>query len=100
MRPVIVLSLLAALGGCAVVPPAAWTFDPTPPQPKISLTPGETAAFSDRVAQLQLERNAIRARIAGERDIQERHRLYQELHRVGMELSPLERLLANIASAR
>jgi len=100
MRTVIVLSLLAALGGCAVVPPQAWTYDPTQPQAKTTLPPEQAAAFTGRVAQLRLERNAIRARIAQERDVQERHRLYQELHGVGMELSPLERVMATLASAR
>jgi hypothetical protein len=101
MRTAIALSLVAAaLGGCAVVPPQAWKYDPTQAQSKISLPPEQTVALTSRVAQLQSERNAIRDRIAAERDVQERHRLYQDLHRVGMELSPLERVLATLASAR
>jgi hypothetical protein len=100
MRTVIVLSFLAAVGGCAVVPPQAWKYDPTQAQSKITLPPEQTVALTDQVARLQLERDAIRTRIAVERDFQERHRLYQDLHRVGMELSPLERVLATLASAR
>lgn len=102
MRIVIVLSLLAALGGCSVgvVPPQAWNFDPTPPQPKASLPPEQVAVLTDRLAQLQIERNAIRARISVERDVWARQRQYAELHRVGLELSPLERRLAGVAAAR
>lgn len=94
--------LLFALAGCSVVPPAAWTFDPTRPAAKQGVPVEEAVALTDRAAQLQLQlqRNAIRARIAAEPDVQARQRLYGELHAVGLALSPLERRLASIASAR
>ena len=102
MRTALLLPLVAALAGCAVgvVPSRAWNFDPTQPQPKTSLAPEQAAALTDRLAQLQLERNEIRARIAGERDVWARQQQYRALHRVGMQLSPLERRLAGVASAR
>lgn len=94
MRTVIALILAAGVGGCAVVPPAAWDFDPARPAPQPALVPQQVAPMTQRLAQLQIERNAIRARIAGERDVRQRLALYEQLHRVGMELSPLERQLA------
>ena len=50
--------------------------------------------MAQRLAQLQEERNAIRSRIAGEPDVRQRLALYEALHRVGSQLSPLERRLA------
>lgn len=100
MRIAIYLPALALLTACAVVPPQAWTFDPTQPQPKPSLEMAEVVALTDRTAQLQLERNSIRAQIANERDARARLGLYEALHRVGMELSPLERRLSSVAAAR
>ena len=100
MRNAIFLSVLALCSACSVVPPQAWTFDPRDPPPKITLPAAEVAAMTDRLAELQLERNQIRARIAGERDVWQRQEQYRQLHKVGMELSPLERQIAGIASAR
>jgi hypothetical protein len=100
MRTAIFLPFLALCSACSVVPPQAWTFDPTQPQPKISLAPQDAAVLTDRVAELQLERNQIRARIAGERDVWQRQQQYAQLHRIGMELSPLERRLGEVVSAR
>lgn len=94
MRSVIALILAAGIGGCAVVPPAAWDFDPARPAPRAALPPQQVVAMTQRLAQLQIERNAIRSRISGERDVRQRLALYEHLHRVGMELSPLERQLA------
>jgi hypothetical protein len=100
MRTAVFLPFLALCSACSVVPPQAWTFDPTQPQPRISLAPQEVAVLTDRMAELQLERDQIRARIASERDVWQRQQQYAKLHRIGMELSPLERRLAGIASAR
>ena len=100
MRTAVLLSLLLALCGCEAVPPQAWNFDPTQPQARVLLPPEQAAALTDRMAQLQLERNAIRARIAIESDVWARQAQYRELHRVGMELSPLERQLAAVESGR
>jgi hypothetical protein len=100
MRTAIFLSVLALFSACSVVPPQAWTFDPREPSPKITLPVAEVAAMTERLAELQLERNQIRARIAAERDVWQRQEEYRQLHRVGSELSPLERQLSGIASAR
>jgi hypothetical protein len=100
MRIAICFAALASLTACSVVPPQAWTFDPTRPQPKPTLAMAEVVALTDRTAQLQLERNAIRAQIAAEPDARNRLPLYESLHRVGIELSPLERRLASVAAAR
>jgi hypothetical protein len=91
---------LALVAGCSVVPNAAWTFDPTQPPRKAALPADEATSLTDRAAQLQIERNAVRARIAEERDIWARQRLYGELHSIGMKLSPLERRLAAVAAPR
>jgi hypothetical protein len=100
MRIAIPCVLLALLGGCAVVPHAAWTFDPTRPQAKPTLAVADAAGLTDRLAQLQLERNDIRERIASEPNAAARLRLYEDLHRVGKQLSPIERRLAAFASSR
>jgi hypothetical protein len=92
--------VLLALTGCSVVPPDAWTFDPTRPSPKVSLPVGELTELTEQVAQLQLERNAIRARIAAEPDAGARLGLYGQLHAVGMDLSPLDRRLGRVAAGR
>lgn len=93
MRTAILLPLLALCSACAVVPPQAWTFDPTHPQ-QAPLAPQELAALTGKVTQLRSERDQIRDRIAVERDAGQRQQHYAQLHRVGMSLSPLERRLA------
>jgi hypothetical protein len=100
MRILVGLCLVTALSACSVIPPQAYTFDPTQPQPKMSLATSEVTALTQRVAQLQLRRNEIRTQIATEPDARNRQLHYEDLHRVGMELSPLERRLSTIASAR
>jgi hypothetical protein len=100
MRIAISFCALAMLTACAVVPPNAWTFDPTQPQARASLSTGEAVALTERTAQLQLERNAIRTRIASEPDARNRQALYESLHRNGMALSPLERRLAAAGASR
>ena len=94
MRTVLALILAAGNGGCAVVPPTAWDFNPARPSPAAAVAPQQVAPMTQRLAQLRIERNAIRSRIASERDVRQRLALYEQLHRVGMELSPLERQLA------
>jgi hypothetical protein len=100
MRFSFCLCALALLNACSVVPIQAWTFDPTQPKPKAAASVAEVVALTDRTAQLQIERNDIRARISLEPDARSRLGLYDNLHRVGMELSPLERRLASVAGAR
>lgn len=100
MKTAVSCAALALLAGCAVVPPAAWTFDPTRPLPKAVLPAPELAVLTDQIAALQLQRNEIRARIAGQPDALQRQALYEQLHSVGMRLSPLERRLATVASGR
>lgn len=93
-------AVATVLGGCAVVPPSAWDFDAMQPRAKTALPADEFAALSQRVAQLRAERDGIQARVAGERNVWQRQREYGELHRVGMQLSPLERQLADATPAR
>ena len=100
MRILIATSLLILVGGCAVVPPSAWSFDPTQLPAKTPVQQQQFAAMSDRVAQLQTQRTEIRTRIAAEQDVSQRLRDYEGLHRVGMQLSPLERELGRLTPAR
>jgi hypothetical protein len=100
MRILICFQAFALLTACTVVPTPAWTFDPTQPQSKPALAMAEVVALTERTAQLQLERNDIRARISNEPDARSRVALYDTLHRVGMELSPLERQLGGVAAGR
>jgi hypothetical protein len=98
MRIAVCFPVLALLTACAVVPPEAWTFEPTQPHPKVSVSAPEAAALTDRVAQLQLLRHQIRGDIALERDVWKRQDLYARLHSVGVELSPLERRLGTLVA--
>ena len=100
MKIVLACSLVLFSAGCAVVAPGAWTFDPSHPAPKPSIAMADAVALSARVAELQQERTAIRDRIAAQPDVRQRLALYEHLHRVGMQLSPLERRMAMVASAR
>ncbi|MRD47507.1 hypothetical protein GHT07_09475 [Caenimonas koreensis DSM 17982] len=100
MRLMLCVSLIAALAGCSVVPPAAWTYDPTNPRPRPAPDQASAVQANQRIAELALEKNAIRARIAVERDAGARLALYEDLHRVGRELAPLERRISVYAQAR
>jgi hypothetical protein len=102
MRLLVVPFLLALLGGCST--PAslrdAWTWDATQPQSKAMVPADEVSALSAQAARLQQERNDIRGRISTEPDIRARQRLYEDLHRVGLRLSRVERRLSNTVAAR
>jgi hypothetical protein len=104
MRLPLSLAAVALLAGCSTVSAVrdAWTWDPTAPHQRgrVVLAPEELALLTNHVAQLQIERNDIRARISAEPDIWARQRLYEQLHGVGRQLSPLERQLAAAAPAR
>jgi hypothetical protein len=99
-RSALSLVLVALLAGCAVVPPQAWTFDPTHPQAKPVADPVKVAPLTDQVAQLQLRLNEVRAKIAVEGDAGKRLALYAEENRIHRRLGPLQRELAQYASAR
>jgi hypothetical protein len=100
MKSVIVSFLVVLCSGCAVVPESAWSFDPSHPEPKPSIAMADAVALTERVAQLQQQRIAVRDRIAAEPDARKRLGLYEQLHGVGMQLSPLERRLTMVAAAR
>ncbi len=64
MRTILFCIPVLLLVGCTGVPPGAWTVDPTRPAPKATLSTSEAVALTDKMAQLQLQRNEIRGRIA------------------------------------
>ena len=100
MRIALSIAVVAFMSGCAVVPPEELTYDPHHPKPRVTVPIEEVVALTDRVAQLQIQRNEVRMRISAEQDIWARQDLYSRLHSVGSELSPLERRLASIAASR
>lgn len=100
LRLALPLTLVAALCGCTVVPPQAWRFDPTRPQARAAADPAQVAPLTNRIAELQNELNQVRAEIALQPDAQHRLPLYSQEHRIGRELSPLQRELAQYAQAR
>jgi hypothetical protein len=104
MRFLISLAAAALMAGCSTVSVVrdAWTWDPTAQQQRLRvvLSPEELGLLTNRMAQLQIERNDIRARISAEPDVWARQGLYEQLHGVGRQLSPLERQLAAAAPAR
>jgi hypothetical protein len=103
MRLPLLLAATALLAGCSTVSAVrdAWNWDPTAPQARTSapLPPDQVAALTNRLADLQIQRNEIRAQIGAEQNVWARQRLYEQLHTVGRQLSPLERQLT-AASAR
>jgi hypothetical protein len=100
MRTAILLPVLALCSACSAVPPEAWTFDPRTPPAKISLPAEEVASMTNRLAELQMQRNQVRTQIAAERDVWQRLEDYGRLHEIITELAPLERQLASVANAR
>lgn len=99
-RLLLSLTLAAGLCGCSVVPQAAWSFDPTHPQPKPVADAAKIAPLTDRIAQLQGELNDVRGQIAQQPDAPHRLPLYSREHAIGSDLSPLQRELAEYAQAR
>lgn len=95
MRLSLLLVAAVLLGGCSTVSAVrdAWSWDPTAPQagPRVVVSPEQSITLTNRLAELQIRRIEIRANISAEPDVWARQRLYQELHAVGRELSPLER---------
>ena len=101
----IALVAVALLAGCSTASALgdAWTWDPTRMQAEpthLVLSPDELSALTNRTADLQLQLNGIRSRIGSEADMRARQGLYEDLHRVGRQLSPLERQLMAAAPAR
>jgi len=94
------LLIAAALCGCSVAPRSAYTFDPMHPQPKPVADAARVAPLTDRVAQLQLQLDEVRVKIAAQTDSFERLSLYAQEHRIHRRLAPLQRELALYASAR
>ncbi len=91
---------LTLASACTVIEPPAVSFNPTVPQPKSTVSVQEAAALSERIARLQAQRNQVRAQTASEPDLWKRQSHYEELHRIGMELSPLERRMQSITATR
>ena len=104
MRLPLSLATVALLAGCSTVSTVrdAWNWDPSLPaeQGRMVLSPEQSGALTNRLAELQIRRNEIRSRISAEPDIRVRQRLYEELHGVGRQLSPLERQITAAAPAR
>lgn len=104
MRLILSLAALALLAGCSTVSAVrdAWSWDPsrTQERTRVVLSPEQLGALTNRLADLQSQRNQIRSRISEEPDIRARQRLYADLHSVGRQLSPLERQLTAAAPAR
>src|SRR3954462_1414475 len=100
LRPLIPVALVAALCGCSVVPRSAWTYDGTHPPARMAADPAAVSPLTNRVAQLQLELDEVRAKIASQDDTFKRLRLYEQEHSIHSRLAPLQRELAQYASAR
>jgi hypothetical protein len=104
VRTILSLAAAAVLAGCSTFDAArdAWAWDTgrTQERKRIVLSPEELAALTNRTADLQLQLTSVRSRISAEPSVQARLGLYEELHRVGRELSPLQRQLTAAAPAR
>jgi len=100
MRTILLAATVLVLAGCSVVPPQAYTYDPTHPQPKPVADAAQIAPLTNRVAALQDELNGVRAQIAQQADTWKRLPLYAQENRIHRQLGPLQRELAQYASAR
>ena len=100
MRTPFIAATVLALAGCSVVPPQAYTYDPTHPQPKPVADATQVAPLTNRIAQLQDDLNGVRAQIALQPDTWKRLPLYAQENRIHRQLAPLQRELAQYASAR
>jgi hypothetical protein len=102
MRTLLSALAAAALAGCSavVVPPQAYSFDPTHPQAKPVADAARLVPLTNRVAQLQVELNDVRAKIAQQSDSFQRLALYRQENRIHRELDPLQHELGQYASAR
>jgi hypothetical protein len=96
MRLPLLLATATLLGGCSTVAGVrdAWNWDPTAAQAAVPvMAPEQAVELTNRLAELQIHRIDVRTRISAEPDIWARQGLYEELHEIGRELSPLERQL-------
>jgi hypothetical protein len=100
MRTLLLAATAAVLAGCSVVPPQAYSYDPTHPQSKPVADAVQIAPLTNRVAALQDELNAVRAKIAEQPDSWKRLPLYAQENSIHRRLAPLQRELAQYASAR
>ncbi len=104
MRLILSFAALALIAGCTTVSVVreAWDWDPSAMQDRtrVAVSGEQLGALTNHLAELQIQRNDIRSRISAEPDIRARQRLYEQLHAVGRQLSPLERQLAAVAPAR
>lgn len=104
MRFILSGAALALFAGCSTIDAVrdAWSWDPsgTQERTRVVLAPEELAALANRTADLQQRLTSIRSRISAERDSRVRQGLYEDLHQVGQELSPLERQLTAAAPTR
>jgi hypothetical protein len=102
MRTLVSALAAAALAGCAtvVVPPQAYHFDPTHPQAKPVADAAKVAPLTNRIAQLQVQLNEVRAQVAQQPDSFNRLALYERENRIHRELDPLQHELGQYASAR
>lgn len=100
LRHIIPVAVLAALCGCSVVPRSAWTYDGTHPLPRAVADPAAVAPLTNSVAQLQIQLDEVRAKIAAQDDTFKRLPLYEQEYSIHRRLAPLQRELAQYASAR
>ena len=100
LRLLLPLVVGAAMCGCSVAPREAYRFDPTHPQPRPTADAAKAAELTNRIAGLQARLNDVRAEIAAQPDTEHRLPLYSREHRIGRQLSPLQRELAQYAQAR
>jgi outer membrane murein-binding lipoprotein Lpp len=104
MRFTLSLAALVLLAGCSSIANVrdAWNWDPTglAETPRAVPPPLQLTELTGRIAQLQQRRTEVRSRISAESNVRARQPLYQELHAIGRQLSPLERQLADAAPVR
>ena len=99
MMRILLPATLLVLAGCTVVPPQAYSYDPTHPQPRAVADPVAIAPLTNRVAQLQVELNDVRGQIALQADSWKRLPLYEQEHAIHGRLDPLQHELGQYAQA-
>ncbi|HEY8050256.1 MAG TPA: hypothetical protein VIE63_13855 [Ramlibacter sp.] len=100
MRTLLLATAVFVLAGCTVVPPQAFSFDPTHPQPRPAADPVAIAPLTNRIAELQIELDKVRAQIAQQPDTWKRLALYDQENDIHRRLDPLQHQLSQYASVR
>jgi hypothetical protein len=96
----LVLSCALALAGCASRQYGSWLDDIGKlPNPRVAMSDEEARDLKAEAIELRAEANAIRIKLAAEKDRVQRYRYYSEIRKIDDSLAPIERRLTDAGRA-